>query len=78
MTGLKPCPFCGGKADTFHIPENTEEELARHPKWRWNHPGMWVIGCDTTLCIGNKNSVAMLFMTEKQAAKHWNRRADDD
>lgn len=31
---LKRCPFCGGEADVFRIPENTPEEMATHPDWR--------------------------------------------
>ena len=75
---LKPCPFCGGNADLFHIPENTIEEVWEHPKWLWNNPGMWVVGCDTDNCIGCLHHFSMIFPTEEMAVKSWNRRAKDD
>lgn len=72
---ILPCPFCGEKAKTFHIPENDEEEMKKHPKWKWNNPGMWVIGCDTNyMCIGNINHFGTLFLTEEDAIKTWNTR----
>ncbi len=71
---IKRCPFCGGKATTLHIPENNEKEIKRHPKWRWTHPGMWVIGCDTEMCMGNQAHFAMIFVDEKSAIATWNRR----
>ena len=74
MIKIKNCPFCGGEAKTFHIPENTEEENKKHPLWNWNHPGMWVIGCDTPLCFGNINHKAMLFFDEESAVEIWNKR----
>lgn len=78
MCDLKPCPFCGGKAITFQIPENTEEETKTHPKWQWNNPGMWVVGCDEDpLCMGNYNHVTMLFITKEHAVSTWNRRAEE-
>ena len=77
MDKLKPCPFCGEEACTFHIPENTLLELSTHPNWRWRNPGMWVIGCDTEECMGNFNHVTMVFMTEEDAKKAWNRRAGE-
>lgn len=78
MTELKPCPFCGGKAVLFQIPYNTTEELHKHPKWFWNNPGWWTIGCETDGCIANFNHEMMLFLGSKQAVDAWNRRADDD
>lgn len=75
---LKPCPFCGGEAKTFHIPENTEEENAAHPLWTWKHSGMFAIGCDTGMCYGNINNVPMLFQNEELAIEMWNRRANDE
>ena len=72
---ILPCPFCGEKAKTFHIPENDEEEMKNHPKWKWKHPGMWVIGCDTYyMCMGDINHYAMIFETEEDAIKTWNTR----
>lgn len=78
MPDLKPCPFCGKEANTFQVPENTSEEQERHPLWKWNHPGFWVVGCNNCLCFGSIHNAAMTFLTEEQAAEYWNRRADDD
>jgi len=75
MIELKKCPFCGGKAYTFHIPDNNEEEQKLHPKWRWNNAGMWVVGCHEDMCMGSINNVTMIFVTEEQAAEAWNKRA---
>ncbi len=71
---IKNCPFCGGKATTFHIPENDEKEMKQHSKWKWNYSGMWVIGCDTEMCYGNINHFAMIFVDEESAITAWNRR----
>lgn len=71
---IKPCPFCGGKATTFHIPENNKEEMKQHPDWKWNCPGMWVIGCDTEMCMGNMNYFTMVFVDEESAIETWNKR----
>lgn len=75
---LKPCPFCGGKAELFHIPENTVEEILKHPQWRWKYPDMWVVGCHDDYCIGNINHFLMIFPTEEMAVNAWNRRANND
>lgn len=72
---IKHCPFCGEKAETFRIPENDEKEMAQHPKWKWNYPGMWVIGCNTEMCMGNINHFTMVFVDEESAIETWNRRA---
>lgn len=74
---LKPCPFCGGKAITFHIPENDEKEMSLHPTWKWNDPGMYVVGCSTEMCYGNIHHFCMIFLTEEDAVETWNRRASD-
>lgn len=79
MIGLKRCPFCGKPATTFQIPENTPEEIALHPKWRWNNPCKWIVGCeDDSECMGNINHVTRLFLTEESAIEAWNRRANND
>ena len=75
---LKPCPFCGEKAETWQVPFNTDEENARHPLWKWNHSGLWVIGCQTEDCHGNLNNYTKIFVTRKQAVESWNRRAEVD
>lgn len=71
---IKPCLFCGENAITFHIPHNEEKENVQHPKWEWNYPGMWVIGCDTEMCMGNINHFTMVFADEKSAIDTWNKR----
>ena len=78
MTEIKPCPFCGEKAETFHIPDNDEQERLEHPKWDWNNPCKWVIGCWTDGCFGNINHVTMTFFNEKDAINTWNRRTEND
>ena len=77
MVKIKRCPFCGAEAETFHIPENTEEENREHPLWEWKHSGLYAIGCETAMCYGNINHVPMLFLNEELAIETWNRRADD-
>lgn len=74
MSELKPCPFCGGEACTFHIPENTKEERKMHPRWNWANEGMWVVGCLSEMCMGNINNYAMIFVTEDRAVEAWNTR----
>lgn len=64
---ILPCPFCGEKANTFHIPKDD-------PDFKWNYPGMWVIGCNTGMCMGNINNVGMIFSEEKDAVEMWNTR----
>lgn len=64
--GIKYCPFCGGTATTFQIPNNDRNE---HVKWEWNYPGMWVIGCNTDGCFGNINHFTMIFANEENAIK---------
>ena len=73
---ILPCPFCGKEAHSFHIPENTPEEMSTHPDWRWRNPGMWVIGCDTEGCMGDFNHMTMIFLREEDAIKAWNTRAE--
>lgn len=72
---IKSCPFCGGVSETFHIPENDTKKMGKHPKlWKWNYPGMWVIGCNTDMCMGNINHITMIFTDEESAIKAWNQR----
>ena len=72
---LKPCPFCGGEAWTFHIPENNEYETKLH-EWIWRTPGRWLVGCDTQLCMLNINNMPETFASEQEAAEAWNKRAE--
>jgi hypothetical protein len=75
---IKPCPFCGGDARVWRIPQNDEEEMKQHPKWKWNFPGMWVIGCETPMCPGNINSFGMVFVSRGSAIGKWNCRCKED
>lgn len=78
MKRIKPCPFCGGAARVLQIPENTAEELHKHPLWKWNNPGLYVIGCDDDpMCYGNINHATMWFPDRESAIEVWNRRAVD-
>jgi hypothetical protein len=71
---LKPCPFCGGEATIFQIPQNTTAEYVQHPKWTWFYSGLFTIGCETDGCMANYNNVAMLFVNPQSAINAWNRR----
>lgn len=68
------CPFCGANGETFQIPTNDKEENMQHPKWVWNDPGMWLVGCWTDGCLGNINNKARVFISEDEAIQAWNRR----
>lgn len=76
-TKLKPCPFCGGEAWTFHVPENDENET-KLLEWIWRTPGRWLVGCDTQLCMLNINNMPETFASEQEAAEAWNRRAYEE
>jgi len=77
-TKLKLCPFCGGKARLYHIPENTLEDLIHNPGRGWKDSGMWTVGCEKDhSCIGNYNHKAMVFFTKDEAIIAWNRRAGE-
>lgn len=65
---LKPCPFCGGKAELYYAPYNK----------------MKLIPCYSAFCtecrimIGTtKNNMTDFFRTKEEAAEAWNRRASD-
>ena len=61
---VKPCPFCGGKANIVKIPEGL------------NYAGLYVVGCDDDMmCLGNINHFTMIFTGEESATEAWNRRA---
>lgn len=76
-TKLKPCPFCGGKADF----------------WEWKRARTINTGCMTNSCIAKKlrskylvrctnkkycngnTPSTKLYWTKKEAIEEWNRRA---
>ena len=59
---LKPCPFCGGKAET----------------WRVLDTNMYMVGCvEDQNCIGNIKQFVRVFPTDESAVTTWNRRAKD-
>jgi hypothetical protein len=73
MVELKPCPFCGGEAVLFRIPENTKEEMEQHPNWYWRYSGSCVIGCRTNMCVANFNR-SIIYFSQEMAVEAWNRR----
>lgn len=76
---LLTCPFCGEKADCFHIPQNDEKEMALHPEWTYRFPGMWIVGCtEKDCCPGNINHCAMVFTNKQSAIETWNNRAEQN
>lgn len=92
MAELKHCPFCGSPAE-IHYAEFPSEFLAqgeRVPKdarviREWRKPGekrwhvefrrtAYVPRCTDSACVGRSHK---MFKTKQEAAKAWNRRADD-
>lgn len=63
MTELKPCPFCGAKAQTF--------ESNRHPRFRFG------VECSLTNGFCWVYPQTDLFETEEEAIEAWNRRANE-
>ena len=57
---LKPCPFCGGKAEIRHVQAYYDDK-------RGKYLGYFVI-CKNCLTSGDN------YATEAQAANAWNRR----
>lgn len=76
MKGLKKCPFCNSSAIIFSIPENTEEENRKHPKWVWKHSGMYAIGCTNGTCIMSIEHFNNIYLTKELAKEAWNKRAE--
>lgn len=68
MEEIKPCPFCKGKARTTNV-------ISFDGEITW-----WVIGCDNgpygSICPGNLDKAAPLYVSRQQAIDFWNRRAD--
>ena len=67
MTELKPCPFCGG---TGHFETHNSDFWQTKEGWVDNKMTLY-IGCEDCGCR------TFYFETAKDAAKAWNRRAND-
>lgn len=63
MTELKPCPFCGGKADYVYNSEAVEDAMGR--KWAY------------TVVCGRCVTSSGLCFSKEQALKAWNKRIND-
>lgn len=61
MSELKPCPFCGGEANTLHRPHVID--------WRYS------VGCNDDECRGFIG-LSWLYKTEAEAIAAWNTRAE--
>lgn len=61
MSELKPCPFCGGEANTLHRPHVID--------WRYS------VGCNDDECRGFIG-LSWLYKTEAEAIAAWNSRAE--
>ena len=62
MAELKPCPFCGGEADAFHIKSETDDTEG------------WVVGCTNDKCVVRPSVQTGI---REAAVFEWNRRADN-
>lgn len=65
---LKACPFCGGRAATYQVPETL------NTPWP---AGTWTVGCveEHGLCWASMHHFNMCYPTEERAIEMWNRRA---
>lgn len=65
---LKPCPFCGGKADIWkkQYPNGYIDGV-------WKTRTTWVADCSVCDCVCSE-----IFKTKKEAIEAWNRRVEDD
>lgn len=60
MSGLKPCPFCGGDAHVKEVVSACEM--------------LYTVGCSDSECMGYETW--LLKPTKEEAIAAWNRRAD--
>lgn len=63
MVELKPCPFCGGKAEILW---DAEAEA-------WGERGFYKVRCSDCITVHYN-----FFFTIEDAAETWNRRAEND
>jgi len=62
---LLPCPFCGGKATLYAMPETGQ-----------NDHDVYYVQCDNPQCMGKNTSLH--FSSEDEAINAWNTRAKRD
>ena len=60
MSGLKPCPFCGGEAHVKEVVSACEM--------------LYTVGCSDSECMGHETW--LLKPTKEEAIAAWNRRAE--
>jgi hypothetical protein len=79
MDELKPCPFCGAKADIYSRHEvwtETTNMRTENGTWKYDTIEMgcvrWVADCSECDCV-----IGERFATEEDAIKAWNKRAGD-
>ena len=66
--GLKPCPFCGGKADIW----KPTPRISRFRAY------IYCVVCqDCELLFGYDEGYGGIFDTEQEATEAWNRRANE-
>ena len=87
---LKPCPFCGGKAELKKVEISNgynrkgvvppgavfveKRETSRGMVIRWKRIG-YTIHCNTEHCICQPDRLK--YRTEEEAVEAWNRRAEN-
>lgn len=70
MSELKPCPFCGGKAEI--------EDFEYFPDCA-NEPEKWKsVGCFTDGCVCERHCDGVYCESEIEAVKKWNTRAESN
>lgn len=67
MEKLKPCPFCGGKANIVVVEPHTHEIAIFMP----DYEGGAFVECNDCTC-------AISAKTKEMAIEAWNRRASDE
>lgn len=66
---IKRCPFCGGEAEAWKVPEEfaiVDDE--------------WIIGCDGirgNLCPGYRWKMMPVYITRELAVRMWNGRSEE-